>query len=132
MGTVLCLPLPPRAGSPVSRLPIFINNSSCGTHGRTCKLVGARCPVPGDTVCILRPGLWLSGMTGSVIDMFINTATRRGGRMGHFCLLVAASSPDSGSWHTLMLQNGKHCLTLFLKEKKIVWGNSAVGARRLK
>lgn len=44
--------------------------------------------------CILLcPALWLSGMTGSVIDIFINMATRRGGRTGHLCLSVAV--PDS-------------------------------------
>lgn len=71
-------------------------------------------------MCILHPGLWLSGMTGSVIDMFINTATRRGGRMGHFCLSVAVSSPQTPAAHMELCFRKANGSNPFLKEKDYV------------
>jgi len=126
MGTVLYLPLLPS----VSRLCILISNSSCGAQGPEVCAGGSALPCPRGRVCILRPGLGLSGMTGSVTDMFIHTATRRGGRTGHFCLLVAVSSPGLRLLARTNASGRQTGLTLSLR-KKIVWGNRA-GARRLK
>lgn len=68
---------------------------------------GSVCPVPGDAVCTLCPQLWPPGMTGSVIDKFINVATRRGGRTGHFCLSAAVSGPKLHLLRVVTLQKGK-------------------------
>lgn len=83
VSTVRCLPLLPCGFASLSIiLPVEHQGPDVRAGGSMLPLHRTRC-------CLVCPGLWLSAMTGFVTDMFINTATRRGGRTGHSCLSAA-------------------------------------------
>lgn len=61
------------------------------------------------------------GMTGSVIDMFISVATRRGGRTGQSCLSRAVPSP------ILLVLQGGECFRKANRSNPLLKGKDCMG-----
>lgn len=115
VSTVLCLP------------PLFSGFASLSIilpvehQGPDMRAGGSMLPQHRTRCCLVCPGLWLSATTGFVTDMFINTATRRGGRTGHSCLSAAVPGPSLQWLQGVMLQNGE-------RSNPVLKGKDCMGA----